>query len=244
MTRAIRVLLVDDEPADRALASRALTNGLEQVVIEESDSRSSLLSLLNANDYDVIITDYMLRGLNGLEVIDLVHELNADAQIIMLTGTGTEEVAIEAMKRGVADYVIKNAHHINRLPATVTHVLDRVAAEKARQKAEEKRKECEARLAHAGRLSAVGEMAAELAHELAQPLCVIDGYTVAMLNHIENNNEPPKALAENLEEIRKASERAGKLVRRMREFCRKNKGQRVPFNMNQAVSESVDFLAF
>ena len=53
MDRPIRILLVDDNPADRALAKRAFSNGLGEFVIDEADSRSSFLSALDAGTYDV-----------------------------------------------------------------------------------------------------------------------------------------------------------------------------------------------
>ncbi len=137
MDGLLRILLVDDNSADRALVKRTLSQGLDDVAIVEADSRASLLKALGAGVPDVIITDYMLPELNGLEVIDLVRDRGLDTPIIMLTGTGTEEVAIEALKRGVADYVIKTVHHIKRLPFTVEHVLQFAETVCAKQRAED-----------------------------------------------------------------------------------------------------------
>ena len=137
MQKTIRILLVDDDPTDRALVTRTLTKGLDDVIIEEADCREHLTTVLNAGVPDVVITDYLLRGLTGLEVIELVRGQSLDTPIVMLTGTGTEEIAIEAMKRGVADYVIKSLTHIKRLPAVVEHVLARADTERAAKHAEE-----------------------------------------------------------------------------------------------------------
>ena len=137
MQETIRILLVDDDPTDRALVTRTLTKGLDDVIIEEADCREHLTTVLNAGVPDVVITDYLLRGLTGLEVIELVRGQSLDTPIVMLTGTGTEEIAIEAMKRGVADYVIKSLTHIKRLPAVVEHVLARADTERAAKHAEE-----------------------------------------------------------------------------------------------------------
>ncbi len=145
MDKPIRVLVVDDDPADRGLVTRTLKEGLVDVTIEEVDCRERLIEALDAGEPDVIITDYQLRGLTGLEVINLVRERDIDTPIIMLTGTGTEEIAIEAMKQGVADSVIKHLEHIRRLPFTVEHVLQLAEAKRSRRQAEETLRESEER---------------------------------------------------------------------------------------------------
>jgi len=145
MARSTRILLVDDDPAGRVIVKRALSQGLGDVAIVEADSRASLLTALGAGVHDVIITDYMLPGLNGLDVIDLVRDRGLGTPIIMLTGTGTEKVAVEALKRGVADYVIKTGRHVQRLPFTVQHVLQSAETVCAKQRAEEALRESEER---------------------------------------------------------------------------------------------------
>jgi len=148
MASPINILLVDDNPADRRLVMRTLEKGFGDVVIDEADSREALTELLEGRVYDVIVTDYALRGLTGLEVISMVREAGLDTPIIMLTGTGTEEVAIEAMKRGVSDYVIKSVEHIKRLPFTVEHVLERVDLARGRKRAEEATRTSSQRVEH------------------------------------------------------------------------------------------------
>lgn len=141
----VRILFVEDDPADLALVERALRREFSEVDINTVDSRKGLLVALEANTFDIVLTDYHLPTLTGLEVIDIVRRRDGDVPIIMLTGTGTEETAIEAMKRGVDDYVIKSVNHINRLPATVERVLQRANIQRCRQQAENAVRESEAR---------------------------------------------------------------------------------------------------
>lgn len=148
MDRSIRILLVDDDPADRAMATRVLKKGLGRVVIQEVYLREHLTAALKNPRPDVIITDFQLRELTGLEVIDLVRGQGLDTPIIMLTGTGTEDIALEAMKHGVADYVIKTAAHIERLPFTVEHALQSAETVRAKQRAEEALQSSEERYRH------------------------------------------------------------------------------------------------
>lgn len=142
----LRVLLVDDDDADRYLARRALESGPAEIAIDEADGFETAAERLAATGYDVIVTDYMLRGSTGLEIIRLTQERDLDIPIVLLTGTGTEEVAIQAMRLGVADYVIKSLEHVRRLPATVEHVLEKAAVQRSRMRAEQALRKSEAEL--------------------------------------------------------------------------------------------------
>jgi two-component system sensor kinase FixL len=135
MRSAIRILLVDDDPTDRAFVIKILRSGLDEAAIKEVDNRAGLHEALADGAPDVIVTDYLLRGLTGLEVIELARSAGVDAPVIILTGTGTEEIAIEAMQQGAADYVLKSITHIKRLPAAVSNALAHYKAELASKQA-------------------------------------------------------------------------------------------------------------
>jgi len=141
---SLRVLIVDDDVADLALARRALEAGIDDVVVEEAEDYATAARLVTQKPYDVIVTDYQLRGSTGLEIIQLTQRLDLDVPLVLLTGTGTEEVAIEAMRLGVADYVIKSLEHVKRLPATVEHVLEKAAVQRKRKRAEKDLRKSEA----------------------------------------------------------------------------------------------------
>ncbi len=118
----ISFLLVDDDRADRGLVKRYLTKEFQDPIIREAETREQFLQEIQ-NPPNIIISDYLLRGFTGLEVLEILKQKNLETPVILLTGTGNEEIAIEAMKMGVADYVIKTIEHIKRLPATVDQVL-------------------------------------------------------------------------------------------------------------------------
>ncbi|MCA9447827.1 MAG: response regulator, partial [Candidatus Omnitrophica bacterium] len=132
----LRFLLVDDDRSDRGLVKRFLTKEFEDPEIREVETRAQFLVEI-ADPPDLIVSDYLLRGFNGLEVLEILREKDLDVPVVLLTGTGNEEIAIEAMKKGVADYVIKTIEHIKRLPATIEHVLRLRQIEQERRVAEE-----------------------------------------------------------------------------------------------------------
>jgi PAS domain S-box-containing protein len=131
--QTIKVLVVDDSETDRALVSRALAQADEDYDVVEAVTRSDLESKLAAGDFDVVVSDYNILGLTGLEVLEVVGELKPDTPVVLLTGTGSEEIAVAALKRGAADYVVKSIKHIKKLPITVKAVLEHVALGRERE---------------------------------------------------------------------------------------------------------------
>jgi signal transduction histidine kinase len=122
----LAILLLDDNPDDRALARRELERHFIDCRIQEVGDRSGFEQHLQAGlAFDVIITDYQMRWTTGLEVLKRVKERDATLPVIMFTATGTQETAVEAMKLGLDDYVIKSPRHYARLPVAVRTCLDR-----------------------------------------------------------------------------------------------------------------------
>ncbi len=132
MTQPLRVLLVDDNPDDRALVARELAREYDGVVIIEAIDRAQLDAEMSAGSFDLVITDYHIQWTDGLRVLREVKARRPDAPIIMFTGTGNEEVAAEAMRLGLDDYVIKSPSHLKRLVPAVRRALERAAERRER----------------------------------------------------------------------------------------------------------------
>ncbi len=128
----LRVLLLDDNPDDRILAKRELAKAFPGVQVEEVVDGGDFASALERGGFDVVITDFQLRWSDGLRVLQEVKGKYPFCPVVMFTATGSEELAVEVMKKGLDDYIIKTAKHFVRLPATVGSVL-RAAEEKRRR---------------------------------------------------------------------------------------------------------------
>ncbi|KAA0002159.1 MAG: PAS domain S-box protein, partial [Thermoplasmata archaeon] len=94
-------------------------------------------------NFDIVTTEYHLRWGNGIEVLRGVKKKNPFTPVIMFTGAGTEEVAVEAMKYGLDDYIIKKEEYFMRLPAAVHVVMEKIQERIKRKRAEEALKESE-----------------------------------------------------------------------------------------------------
>jgi len=121
----VRVLLVDDNPDDRMLVIRALREEFPRLEVDQIYDRASFEDVLDRADFDVVITDYQIRWGTGLEVLERIKARLPDCPVIMFTGTGSEEIAVEALKKGLDDYILKSPKHLKRLPPAVRVALAR-----------------------------------------------------------------------------------------------------------------------
>lgn len=128
----LRVLLIDDNPFDRALLSRELRQEFADVQQHDVTNLDELDAALQDRDYDLVITDFHLLWTDGLKVLERVKQQDPLCPVIMFTGTGSEEVAVEAMKKGLDDYVIKSPQHVVRIRAAVRNVLRQAATRRTK----------------------------------------------------------------------------------------------------------------
>ena len=99
------ILVVEDEPKLRRLLELQLAD--EGFHAETAADAEAGLALLNKNKFDLVVTDFKLPGMSGLEFLQAVKRVNAALPVIMMTAYGTVESAVEAMKVGASDYVLK-----------------------------------------------------------------------------------------------------------------------------------------
>jgi PAS domain S-box-containing protein len=125
MNDQLHVLLVDDNPEDRALVIRELRRNFPNFQITQITDAKHFARVLESGKGDLVITDYELRWSDGLAVLRAIKSHWSECPIIMFTGTGGEEVAVEAMKAGLDDYVIKTPRHYARLPGAIVRALER-----------------------------------------------------------------------------------------------------------------------
>src|ERR1043165_336777 len=100
-----RILIIDDEPAVRAVLCDLLSARYECAGVA---SASEALALLRAEDsFDLVLSDIMMKGMSGLEMVPHVRAIAPDALIIMISGAQTIESAIESLRVGAFDYIMK-----------------------------------------------------------------------------------------------------------------------------------------
>jgi PAS domain S-box-containing protein len=131
MKPKISILHVEDSIFDQQLIKDTLLKENQGFEVVVADNREKFENLLGDGDFDLVLSDFNILGFDGLQVIQIVKEKRPDLPVIIVTGTGSEEIAIQAMKMGAADYVIKSVRHIQGLVPTINTVLEhkRILAE-------------------------------------------------------------------------------------------------------------------
>jgi DNA-binding NtrC family response regulator len=122
--RPITVLYIDDDPYDQELVRHALEVEDGGFRILSATTKAQFEQMLKCEQFDIVLSDFNILGFEGLEVIELVKSHLPEMAVIILTGTGSEEIAVKATKAGASDYVIKTPSHIQRLSFTIRAVLE------------------------------------------------------------------------------------------------------------------------
>lgn len=120
----VKILLVEDNVDQREMTLRAFRKkdpGLQIIPVETGPG---CLEALAQDRFDVIILDYSLPMMNGIDVLTEIQEGGYAVPVIMVTGQGDEKIAVEAMKRGAYDYIIKSHDYHQNLPPIALKVID------------------------------------------------------------------------------------------------------------------------
>lgn len=141
------VLLVDDDPDIAKLMIRKISREAPEYAIEFVESGKDCLEFLKQKDIDCILSDYQMPGMNGMELLRAIREMNEKVPFIFLTGQGNEEVAREAFMNGADDYFTKDISfaHFTRLINSIERGVMRKMAENERLAAEDRLRESEMR---------------------------------------------------------------------------------------------------
>lgn len=124
MKPKIRILHIDDNLLDRQIIKNVLQKNPGEFEVIETESRPEFELHLSKSDFDLILSEFNIPGLEGLNVLQIVKEKKSEIPLIIVTGKGSEEIAVEAMKLGAADYVIKSEKHLQNLSPTIRKVIE------------------------------------------------------------------------------------------------------------------------
>ena len=118
----LRVLIAEDNPRDAKLTASALEGGGGRAQIDVTDSLELFRDRLEKAEYDVILADYNLRTWTALDVLEVLKQSGKDVPLIVVTGVLGDEAAVECIKRGVADFVLKD--RLARLPVAIQQAVE------------------------------------------------------------------------------------------------------------------------
>ncbi len=133
---APRILIIDDDSEDRALAGLVLSRELPEVRVGEIADAAEFARALAVGHIDLIITEYELSWADGLSVLKTVQVSRSGVPVIVLTGLSDAEVAVEGMKAGFSDFLIKSSKSYVRLGKAVTEALERAESQRLAARSE------------------------------------------------------------------------------------------------------------
>lgn len=157
MTRALAVLVVEDSEDDALLLVRELERGGYTVASERVQTAEAMANALHRGGWDLVVADYFMPGFSGRAALEVLKGSALDLPFIMLSGMLREEDAVEALRAGAYDFVVKG-RMARLLPA-----VERALRESQLRR---RHREVQARLAQTEKLQALGQLAAGIAHDL------------------------------------------------------------------------------
>jgi phosphoserine phosphatase RsbU/P len=135
MSGRLRILHLEDDPGDAELVQSVLTREIVDYDIQVVARRGEFIAALEGGGFDLVLADYALPGFDGMSALAIVRELFPDLPFVFVSGTLGEDSAIESLKSGATDYVLKN--RLSRLVPAVMRALDEARERAELKKAEE-----------------------------------------------------------------------------------------------------------
>jgi len=172
--KPIRILYIEDDPGLARLFQRKLSRAGYLVDIARDGQEG--LAMYNAGTYDVVATDQAMPIHSGLDIIEILASQGPLPPTIMVTGTGSEQIAVEAMKLGASDYIVKDVDggYFDLLPTVIQRVLHRQRLLEEKRQADEALRESAAELE--ARNEELDAFAHTVAHDLKGPLSHMVGF--------------------------------------------------------------------
>ncbi|MBV8844980.1 MAG: response regulator [Bryobacterales bacterium] len=186
MADPIRILMVENAADDAELVGDALRQGGLDPQIHRVETETEMRSALEGGQWDVILLDYVLPAFSGPKALKVCQEARCDAPIIVVSGNVGEETAVEMMKQGADDYVMKDK--LWRLPAALQRSMSDARVRREHRRAEEERKQALARLEEANQ--ELHQFMHSVSHDLQEPLRMISIYadlTKRKLQHLDGD---------------------------------------------------------
>jgi DNA-binding NtrC family response regulator len=168
-SKSISVLLVDDDPPFAKVFQDSLLNarGIAFRVTRKTNVDDALAAIKTNPSFDIIVTDFVLPNLNGLDFSLRLSQMEQKIPVVMISSTKDIKLAVEVMKLGVEDFLVKDELDEARVPRMLVNILDRIRV-KTQMHAVEKRMNIAE-----NRGQAIRELVVTVCHEFNNPLAAI-----------------------------------------------------------------------
>jgi signal transduction histidine kinase len=219
MTGTSYILVVDDDPALLQALPQTLYLRIKEIKIDTCDSAQKALELARQHDYDAIISDIKMPGMDGLTLLKELREIRPETPVLLITGHGEHDLAIQALRGGAYDYILKpvdrdtlvaallraiQAHQLQRR-VTEQHIALSMHAKVLEQQVQKRTAELEAANTTKEKFMKI------VAHELKAPLENLKGMTQLLQRQLDAE-VPGDVLKQGLVDMEHSVERTETLV--------------------------------
>jgi len=229
MNKPLRVLHVEDSDDDAKFVIRALRHGGFEICSERVDTPDAMQAALRKGKWDVVLSDYAMPHFGGPAALELRNQLGCDIPFLIVSGKIGEEKAVELMRAGACDYILKD--NLSRLVPAVEREL--AVAQERRE-----HKQLEEQYRQAQKMEALGQLAGGVAHDFNNLLTIINGFSELVLNSLKPDDPARNFIAQ----VRKAGERSASLTRQLLIFSRKQVPALQMLDLNGIIGEAEKML--
>ncbi len=234
---SLRVLFLEDSADDVELIRLELARHGFDVQSRMTQTQGEFLSAVKEGTWDVVLGDHSMKGFSSTDALRLLHEHGSDIPFIIVSGTVGEDSAVEAMRAGAHDYVLK--HNLRRLAPAVEREMREAANRRMQRSTQAALQASEHRLRHAQRMEAVGRLAGGIAHDFNNLLTVILGFSEFLIEQL-----PPDAPTHrDATEIQMAAQRATRLTKQLLAFSRQQVLERRVIDVVETVAQLQPMIA-
>lgn len=230
MSETWRVLVIEDSESDAKLVLAELRRSGHVIEAQRVQDEQGLRAALLEHSWDVALSDWSMPAFDALLALSLVRELTLDLPFIIVSGTVGEDMAVEAMRAGANDYVLKD--RLTRLVPAVAREIRERGLRAAHRAAEKALRRSEEQLRQAMKMEAIGRLAAGVAHDFNNILSVILGYCELLLAQLAESEPIRREIAE----IDAAAVRAAELTRQLLLFSRQHVAEPVTLDLNELLA--------
>jgi FixJ family two-component response regulator len=175
MKKAMNIALVEDNRFHAIIFEQAVIERYPQFTISSFSSGKAFLQAQQIDRFDMIAIDFHLPDLDGLELLAIIRAQTPDIPVIIITGVGSEQTAVEAMKSGAVDYITKTGDYGTTIPRVIKQAYQKQTLVLKSRRLEEKARDAE-------KLETITTTASTLNHEINNPLMSILGNVELLLD--------------------------------------------------------------
>ncbi len=243
---ALKILLIEDNPDHIEITKRILQKASGGYQIDSAMTAHEGLKKIFEGSYDAVLCDYRLPDSTALDVLKEINNKNKEVPFIAVTALGNEKVAVDMMKEGAYDYIVKDVLYSDTLDMIIKKVINRHAIKKEKERLEkevkrayEELKETQNQLIQAEKLSAVGQLASGVAHEVRNPLGII----LQGVNYLEKKISAKETdIYEILIMLKDNVKRADKIINALLDFSKAASLDLKPEDVNSILEVSISLV--